>query len=214
MSANRLLNFSEWLFYGMNHVHIHSLLSMYDAFPDVRVTVPTRLGVDLCRTLLLVFPVCNVKLFPHCFASLVSAHHSKCTHVCGRMQILFFVCQVPNSADCCKRFCRMCDPANPTANSSGNNMAHHITNTLESAEAPVSKFNQAAKTQDHAMYELSKQSWDALGLFSEYFTDLAACKCSDFAQKILNMNSFVSLSRESLAFGRFWSWLCFLVWSC
>ena len=29
-------------------------------------------------------------------------------------------------------------------------------------------------------------------------------------KKFQNMSSFVFLSRESLAFGRFWSWLCFL----
>ena len=60
------------------------------------------------------------------------------------------------------------------------------------------------------MSEFSKQSSDALGVFSEFLTNFAAYKCSDFAQKFQNMNSFVSLSRESFAFGRFWSWLCFL----
>ena len=68
----------------------------------------------------------------------------------------------------------LCDPANPTANNSGNNVAAHITNTLESAEAPVLKFNHIVKTQDHAISELSKQSSDALEMFSEYLTNLAA----------------------------------------
>ena len=98
-------------------------------------------------------------------------------------------------------------------------MADHITNTLESAEAPVSKFSQVVKTQDHVMSEFSKQWSDALGVFSEFLTNFAAYKCSDFAQKFQNMNSFVSLSRDSflelavflaLGFidaGQFWSLL-------
>ena len=53
-------------------------------------------------------------------------------------------------------------------------MAAHITNTLESAEAPVLKFNQVVKTKDHAMSELSKQSSDALEMFSKYLTNSAA----------------------------------------
>ena len=56
---------------------------------------------------------------------------------------------------------------------------------------------------------------DSLASYARWNTrqklkNLAAYKCSDFAQKFQNVNSFVSLSHESFAFGRFWSWL-FLV---
>ena len=35
---------------------------------------------------------------------------------------------------------KLCDLASPASNGSGNNVAAHITNTLEFAEAPVLKF--------------------------------------------------------------------------
>ena len=68
----------------------------------------------------------------------------------------------------------LCDPANPASNGSGNYVAAHITNTLEFADAPIFKFNQVVKTQDHVMSELSKQSSDTLEIFSKYLTNLAA----------------------------------------
>ena len=79
------------------------------------------------------------------------------------------------------------DPANPASMRS---RAANITNTLESAEAPVSKFNQVVKTQVHAMSELGNQSSDALGMFSEYLTNLAAYKCSVFAQEVSEFEFF------------------------
>ena len=98
--------------------------------------------VDLCRKLLLVFPVCNVQLFPHYFASLANSHHFN-VHTLLSQNVNFVPCLsgamtqpfVANASAV------LCDPAIPTSNSSGNSVAAHITNTLESAEAPVFKFN-------------------------------------------------------------------------
>ena len=67
-----------------------------------------------------------------------------------------------------------CDPANPVSDGSGNNVAAHIKNTSEFAEAPVLKFNQVVTMQDHVMSELGKQSSDTLEIFSKYLTNLAA----------------------------------------
>ena len=108
------------------------------------------------------------QLFPLYFASFASSHHFK-VHTRLSQNVNFVPCLsgamtqpfVANASAV------LCYPAYPTSNSSGNNVAAHITNTLESTEAPVLKFNQVVKTQDHAMSELSKQSSDALEMFSQ-----------------------------------------------
>ena len=98
-------------------------------------------------------------LFPHCFASLASAHHLQ-VHTRLKLQNEKFVpclsgaMTQPFVANASAVFC---DPANPasmqliTSDNSDHYVAANITNTLESAEAPVLKLNQVVKTQDHAM---------------------------------------------------------------
>ena len=149
--------------------HIFSLLSVYDTFADGRATIFTQyVRRSVSQVVLFLCMQCPVVFT--LLVSLASAHRFK-VHTRLRRNVNFVPClRCHDSAVRCKRFCHtLC-----SSSSSGNNVAAHITNTLESAEAPVLKFNQIVKTQDHAMSELSKQSSDTLEMFSKYLTNLAA----------------------------------------
>ena len=117
--------------------------------------------VDLCRKLLHVFPVCNVKLFPHCFASLANAHHFQ-VHTRLRQNAHLVPCLsgAMTQPIVAKASAVLCDPANPTMW-----QPIHLQSTLRIRQKlPNLK----------AMFELSKQSSDALEMFSEYLASLPA----------------------------------------
>ena len=143
--------------------------------------------VDLCRKVFFLVFAVNL-VVPHCLASLASAHPLQVFTRLKLQNVKFafglpgamtqpFVANADNVV-CIDVLppsvvpsCVLCDPANPasvqfiTSDNSDNYVTANITNTLESAEAPVLKLNQVVKTQDHAMSELSRQSSDALEMF-------------------------------------------------
>ena len=153
----------------------------------------------ICVARCCLFP-CNCSksgLFPHCFASLASAHHLQVNTRLKLQNVNFVPClpgamTQPFAANADNVLCIdvllpsavpscvLRDVASPasmrsiTSDNSDNHVAANITNTLESAEAPVLKLHQVVKTQDHAMSELSRRSSDALEMVSEHLTNFAA----------------------------------------
>ena len=62
---------------------------------------------------------------------------------------------------------KLCDLASPVSNGSGNNVAAHITNTLEFAGAPVLKFNQVVNTHVRAQQAIVGYARDVLQVSHE-----------------------------------------------
>ena len=114
-------------------------LSVYDPFADGRVTVCT-LYVRRSVSQVVLFLCMQCPVFFTLLVSLASAHRFK-VHTRLRRNVNFVPClsDAMTQPFVANASAVLCDPANPASNDSGKNVAAHITNTLEFAEAPVFK---------------------------------------------------------------------------
>ena len=107
ISAYRLLNFSEWLFYGLSHVS-HLLCCLCTTHSQMGVSLSLRsMCVDLCRKLCFCFTL---------LVSLASAHHFEdgLSKSVASLLSLFTLFAVP----------LMCPVTNSTTKSSGRDPSH------------------------------------------------------------------------------------------